>query len=127
VNDSAVKWTEGPLLPWLPPPPPDRIMVRGAKYVRIYSTPGSRKIDGGREAVILAWARCADGGWGVLLAWAGWCTSSLNKGTAHARWGWCRYEEQQVCPLVPVRSHNPGIEYAWYGQPEPNELLSLNA
>ena len=90
--------------------------------MRIYSPPGLRKIDGGREAVILAWAQRSDRRWGVLLAWTGWGLDSSNRGTARARWGWCGYEQAQVRPLVPARSHNPEIEYAWYGQAEPNEL-----
>jgi hypothetical protein len=70
-GDRTGKWTEPTLLPELPPPPPDRIRVRGARLVRVYDPPGTAKVDGGREAVVLAWARLPDGAWAILLAWAG--------------------------------------------------------
>lgn len=50
------RFIEPPLLAETTPPPPDRILVRGARLVRVYGGPGSRDVagkprpDGGRLA-----------------------------------------------------------------------------
>jgi hypothetical protein len=124
MDAAAVQWTEPPILPWLDPPPPERIIVRGARLVRIYNDEHAdpRRSHGFREAVILAWARRGDGRWGALMAWAGWCRSERGTGTEAARCGWVLVDEQRVRPVAPARSHLPGIEYTWYGREEPCEL-----
>jgi hypothetical protein len=111
------KWTEKrPLLPKLPPAPVARIVVRGAQLVRVYSPPDTLKpgrTDGGRGAVILAWARTGDAGWGVLLAWAGyWLGPDLRQGD-RPRWGRCRLIEELVQPQRPRQFADP--EQLWHG------------
>lgn len=120
-------WMEGPILPWVEPydpPPPELIIVPGAKLIRIYNGPRATKLspppDGFREAVLLAWAPRTDG-WGALIAWAGWCRSPRGVGTEAARYGWLLVDETRVRPVRPTRSTNPEIEYAWFGREEPCE------
>lgn len=114
-------WVEPPLLPPLPPPPPDRIQIRGAKLVRVYDPPGTAKVDGGREAVVIAWARLPDGAWAVLLAWAGrWMDIGTSHQTEAARWGWCRYDEARVKPRRPPQVLYEGA--CWHGWHEDGEL-----
>jgi hypothetical protein len=108
------KWVEGPLLPTLPPPPPERIEVRGARLVRVFSPPGTVKVDGGREAVALARAQLPDGSWAVLLAWAGhWAYEDPPHQTEAARWAWCRYDPERVKPHRPPRVLYEGA--CWHG------------
>ena len=119
-------WTEGPILPELPPPPVDRIQVRGAQLAQIYDPPGTKLMlggrprpDGGREAVVLAWARIPGGGWAVLLAWTSY--AKLNaRGTALARCGWYRHDPQRVKPKAPPRYLDD--EAQWHGWHEMSEL-----
>lgn len=115
------EWLEDPLLPELPAPPFDRIQVRGARLVRVYDEPGTRRQDGGREAVIVAWAQLPDGGWAVLLAWASLAKLGI-KTTALARWCWCRLIEDRVKPVRPKRGTEPDPDQAWHGWFEPGEL-----
>lgn len=126
-DESAGHWVEPPLLPTAPAPPLDRIRVRGARLVRVYAGTESRDVagkprrDGGREAVTLAWARMPDGGWAVLLAWAGhWAYDSPPHQTEAARWSWCRYDEERVQPRRPPQVLYDGA--AWHGWAIEGEL-----
>jgi hypothetical protein len=111
------RWLEPPLLPRLPDPPYDRVMVRGASLMRVYS-PAGAKIegrDGGRAAIVVAWARLGDGrGWGVLMAWAGNWQGADHRATARPRWGWVRLDAERVKPVKP-RPEREGSEIEWFG------------
>lgn len=113
--DEAGRWTDEPLLPELPPPPADRIIVRGAQLVRVYTVdhPDPRRRRGYSEAVILAWARTGAEGWGVLLAWGGsWRQQIGGRTTVKARWSWCRLREDRVKPVRPPPLQ---AEDEWHG------------
>jgi len=128
MDAATAEWTEGPILPWVDPyesPPAELIIVRGARYVRVYNGPDrgrNHPPDGFREAIVLAWAQRTDRSWAALMAWAGWCRSPRLTGTEAARCGWLLVDEQRVRPVKPMRSHHPDIAYAWYGHEEPCEL-----
>jgi hypothetical protein len=96
------RWIEEPVLPLLPPPPADRILVRGTRLIRVaFIHRGQRR--GFTEAAVLAWARTGDGGWGVLTAWQG-AWQENGRTTGRARWGWCRLDVDLVEPRpVPRR------------------------
>lgn len=115
-------WAEPPLLPVLPPPPPERIEARGARLVRVFSPPGTLKVDGGREAVVLAWAQLPDRSWAVLLAWAGhWAYEDPPHQTEAARWSWCRYDPGRVEPRRPPQVLYEGAEWnGWHHESQIN-------
>lgn len=120
ADDQGWRWTEDPILPGLPPPPPGLILVRGATPIRIYDTPervhivgGKRRPDGGRDGVVIAWAGIPRGGWAVLLAWTSYARVGLHQ-TALARWGWCRLDEARVKPLPPPPAREGACRYGWY-------------
>lgn len=124
--EAAPEYTEGPILAELAPPPPDLIRVRGAQLVQIYDEPGGVRMvngrpqrDGGREAVVLAWAPIPAGGWAVLLAWTSYARLDL-RATALARWGWYRLAEQRVKPRPQPRTVPADAE--WHGWHELSEL-----
>ena len=126
MPDRPGRWTEPPILPEVPAPPPDRILVRGARLVRIYDGTDSRDVagkprrDGGREAVVLAWARTSDG-WAVLLAWTSyWAFEQPPHQTALARYGWYLLDEARVKPQKPPRTLAEGA--AWHGWSTDGEL-----
>lgn len=127
MPDRPGRWTEPPILPEVPAPPPDRIVVRGARLVRVYGSSESRDVagkprrDGGREAVVLAWARMPDGAWAVLMAWTRyWTDEDPPHGTALAQHGWYRYDEERVKPQKTRRPNYEGAE--WHGWHEDSEL-----
>lgn len=127
MADGRGRWTEGPILPEVAAPPPARILVRGARLVRVYDGAGARDVagrpraDGGRDAVILAWARLPGGAWVVLLAWTSyWAYESPPHQTALARFGWYVLDEQRVRPRMPPRAL--GEDQAWHGWSPEGEL-----
>lgn len=127
MPDRPGRWTEPPILPEVPAPPPGRILVRGARLVRIYDGTESRTVsgrprpDGGREAVILAWARMPDGGWAILLAWTSyWLWENPPHQTALARHGWYRLDEERVKPRKPPRTLTEGAD--WHGWHPESEI-----
>lgn len=121
------RFIEPPLLAETTPPPPDRILVRGARLVRVYGGISSRDVsgkprpDGGREAVILAWARMPDRGWAVLMAWTSyWLYENPPHQTGLARWGWYVLDEERVKPRKPPRTLDE--DAAWHGWATEGEL-----
>lgn len=96
MDANTGRWTEEPVLPELPPPPTDRVLVRGAQLIRVTFVHGGQR-RGFTEAMILAWARTGDGGWGVLTSWLG-AWQENGRTTGRARWGWCRLIEDLVEP-----------------------------
>jgi hypothetical protein len=111
------RWLEDPLLPTLPDPPADRVVVHGASLVRVYSPAGSKieGRDGGRAAIVIAWARLGDGeSWAVLMAWAGNWMGADHRPTVRPRWGWVRLDEARVKPQKP-RPKIEGSEIEWFG------------
>ena len=122
INDRDGHWVESPLLPdAVPAPPLDRIVIYGAKLVRVYGEPGGKKPDGGREAVIVAWARMPDGRWAVLLAWAGhWMSEKGPHQSERARWGWYVLDPERVKPRTPPQVLYEGA--MWTGWHEDSEL-----
>lgn len=101
VDDEAGRWTDGPPLPPLPAPPADRIVVPGAQLLRVMQVdhPDPRRRRGYVEAMILAWARTRDGGWGFLLAWGGNWQQAGGRMTVKARWSWCRRLPDRVVTM----------------------------
>lgn len=96
-EDTGGRWVEEPILPLLPPPPADRILVRGTQLVHVaFVHNGQRR--GFTEAAVLAWARTGDGGWGALTAWQGAWRQGNGRTTGRARWGWCRLDLDLVEP-----------------------------
>lgn len=121
-------WTEEPILTPISPPPPGLVEVRGAQLVRIYDGPGAThepggrpRPDGGREAVVLARARIPCGGQAVLLAWTSYARLG-GRGTALARYGWYRFEEQRVRPQPRPRTSSIPPDAQWHGWHELSEL-----
>lgn len=111
------------MLPEVPAPPSDRVLVRGARLVRVYDPPGHARglADGGREAVILAWARTPDRHWAVLMAWTSyWAFENPPHQTALARCGWYVLDEQRIRPRRPPRTL--GEDRAWHGWSPEGEL-----
>lgn len=104
AEDAGGRWVEEPILPELPPPPPNLVRVRGAQLIRVtaFDPAGNRR--GFTEAVVLAWAPLRGGGWGVLTAWlSGW--QSAGRTTGRGRWAWCRLPDDLslVTPMPPPR------------------------
>jgi len=107
------RWIEAPILPALPPPPPERIVIRGARLVRVMTPQG-----GHTDAVILAWARLGSGAWGALAAWGGHWQQG-GRTTVRARWGWVRLVAVQVRPVEPPRRRIEGAEWhGWHAESE---------
>jgi hypothetical protein len=126
MDERRGHFTEPPILPEVPAPPPDRILVRGARLARIYGerqipdVRGRERRGGGRDAVILAWARRRDG-WAVLLAWTSYYMyEDPPKQTEAARWGWYVLDEQRVKPMRAPRASYEGA--AWHGWHQDSEL-----
>ena len=117
------RWLDPPLLPRLPDPPEDRIVVRGAQLVSVFSPPETLRpgrSDGGTYAVVVAWARLGDGAWGALLAWGGRWQGADNRTTARPRWGWGRVLEELVKVRPPLSPDPPGR--LWHGSWERSSL-----
>lgn len=122
-DDDVGRWTEGPILPALPPPPENRITVAGARLVHVLELGRDGQLTKGfREAVLLADAQLGDGAPAGLLAWAGWWREPDGRMTGRGRAAWCRLPEGRVKPARSVTTAPAGIVYAWYGQEEPNAL-----
>lgn len=114
AEDAGGRWVEEPILPELPPPPPNLVRVRGAQLIRVtaFDPAGNRR--GFTEAVVLAWAPLRGGGWGVLTAWlSGW--QSGGRTTGRGRWAWCRLPDDLslVTPMPPPRNLLEDDE--WHG------------
>jgi len=126
VDERRGHFTEPPILPEVSPPPADRILVRGARLVRIYGerqipdVSGRERRGGGRDAVVLAWARRPDG-WAALMAWTSYYAFvDPPKQTEAARWGWYVLDEQRVKPMRAPRASYEGA--AWHGWSSEGEL-----
>jgi hypothetical protein len=123
MDDEGGRWIEEPLLPELPAPAADQIIVRGAQLVRVVfgDVAADSRHQGYTEAVVLAWAKTAQGGWGVLLAWGGSWRQRNGRSTVKARWAWCRLLPDRVTPVPRPRAllpedewhrHHPGSEFS---------------
>lgn len=116
------RWTEPAILPELPPPPADRIQVRGAQRLRIYNIddPDHRKRAGYREAVAVAWARLPGGDWAALIGWMGYWREPNGRATGKARHAWVRVlpDRTRAMPLRPQRDP----EREWHGQHRDSEF-----
>ena len=69
---------------------------------------------------MLAWARLGDGGWGVLLAWAGGWRGVDRRQVERPRWGWCRLIADLVKAQRPRRYEDPA--HRWHGHWEGSVL-----
>lgn len=132
MAEESWHFTEPPILPELVPPPISAVRVRGAQLVQIYGPPhpdpwGRPKPDGGREAVILAWAAIPGGGWAVLLAWTSYALVDLHA-TALARFGWYRLDAARVQPKRPPSQVSEGFEWTgWHPDSQINVAVRAAA